>query len=70
MKKVANYGFMYGVTSNCLTIYFVPLDYEEFKKKHGRLPTKQERNSLVWKSTFHSLFFPWFLPMSFLRREG
>nr|WRK65372.1 hypothetical protein MarFTME_327 [Marseillevirus futianmevirus] len=70
MKKITTYGFLYSVTSICLPTYFVPLHYEEFKRKHERLPTAEERNSLAWKSTYHSFFFPYFLPMSFLKREN
>nr|WNL49610.1 hypothetical protein MarFTMF_094 [Marseillevirus sp.] len=67
MKKLTICALFYSATSIYLPNYFVPLYYEEFKAKNKRLPTKEEKNSIVWKSTFHSFLFPYFFPMSFIQ---
>ncbi|BAU79927.1 hypothetical protein A9K97_gp424 [Tokyovirus A1] len=69
MKKSTVCGLLYSVTSICLPTYFVPLNYNEFKAKNNRLPTKEEQSSIVWKSTMHSFLFPYFFPMSLIQKR-
>nr|WNL50235.1 hypothetical protein MarDSR_196 [Marseillevirus sp.] len=64
--KVSHLYFAYCCIPPFLPLYFVPKNNEKFRAQHGRHPRDNEASQIIWKSTFQSLFFPYYLPKSLL----